>query len=105
MRRRRCGSKRAATDTLHREQRRSLLQGRGFFGDEWGRGTDDEQMAARRAAWRKFKAALLREWIAERPGTRPAAWWLFDAPEPREEHESEAAFLERLDLLTADERH
>src|SRR6056297_1539328 len=27
--------------------------------------------------WREY---VLATWIKEKPGTRPAAWWLFDAP-------------------------
>ncbi len=28
--------------------------------------------------WLRCRDALLAEWIAERPGTRPAGWWTFD---------------------------
>jgi hypothetical protein len=34
-----------------------------------------------------------------RPGTRPWAWWEFDAPEPLREHESERDYLQRLKLF------
>src|SRR4051812_33130595 len=37
-----------------------------------------------RAAWEALKATILPEWIRTRPGTRPWAWWRFDAPERRE---------------------
>ena len=30
------------------------------------------------------------------PGTRPWAWWEFDAPEPLRDHESERDYLKRL---------
>ena len=33
------------------------------------------------------------------PGTRPWAWWEFDAPEPLGEHESERDYLQRFDLF------
>jgi hypothetical protein len=33
-----------------------------------------------RPKWLEHRAALLNEWIAEHPGTRPAAWWAFDVP-------------------------
>ena len=33
------------------------------------------------------------------PGTRPPIWWRLDAPEPRQEGESEVAYLRRLRLL------
>jgi hypothetical protein len=35
-----------------------------------------------RELWRLCRDAVLPAWIAERPGTRPWAWWRFDAPEP-----------------------
>ncbi|MEN1679251.1 MAG: hypothetical protein AAGJ46_06630 [Planctomycetota bacterium] len=36
------------------------------------------------AGWRQFGPTILKEWIAEKPGTRPWAWWEFDAPELRQ---------------------
>jgi hypothetical protein len=41
-----------------------------FFWDEPERGND----------WRAVRDDLLRDWIQEHPGTRPAAWWKYDAP-------------------------
>jgi len=42
----------------------------------------DEQKGA---LWRAHAPELLRDWIRERPGTRPWAWWTYDAPaSPRE---------------------
>lgn len=38
--------------------------------------------AALAAWWHAVRGELLRDWIAEFPGRRPFAWWLFDAPEP-----------------------
>lgn len=35
---------------------------------------------ALRKVWEEVKERLLAEWIRERPGTRPLAWWMFDAP-------------------------
>jgi hypothetical protein len=35
------------------------------------------------AAWDASRDAVLAEWIQTNPGTRPAHWWLFDAPEQR----------------------
>lgn len=40
-------------------------------------------LAAVKKVWKALGAELLERWIAENPGTRPFAWWLFDAPEPR----------------------
>jgi hypothetical protein len=39
--------------------------------------------AVARACWEAVRDELLSEWIAEYPGTRPWAFWEFDAPEPR----------------------
>jgi hypothetical protein len=36
--------------------------------------------AALRQVWREVADDLLDRWIADRPGTRPYAWWLFDGP-------------------------
>lgn len=30
--------------------------------------------------WTRHRHSLLGEWIRERPGRRPAAWWLYDSP-------------------------
>jgi len=35
-----------------------------------------------RRVWREYRAELLPEFVVEHPGTRPHAWWRFDAPEP-----------------------
>jgi hypothetical protein len=34
-------------------------------------------------AWRKHGAVLLQEWVSEKPGTRPWAWWQWEATRPR----------------------
>lgn len=31
--------------------------------------------------WEKYREAVLGEWIKLHPGTRPWAWWKYDAPE------------------------
>src|SRR5688500_18886096 len=36
-----------------------------------------------REGWAIYGAIVMRDWIREEPGTRPWAWWEFDAPEPR----------------------
>jgi hypothetical protein len=33
-----------------------------------------------REAWEAVRDLIIPKWIAERPGTRPQAWWLIDAP-------------------------
>lgn len=40
--------------------------------------------AKRRALWAEHRDVILADWIAERPGTRPWAWWAFAAPRSRE---------------------
>lgn len=40
----------------------------------------DEQLEA---AWRELRTAILAAWTASRPGTRPWAWWRYEAAEPR----------------------
>jgi hypothetical protein len=37
----------------------------------------------RAAAWREHGAEILMAWVRERPGTRPWAWWQYDATEVR----------------------
>ena len=56
---------------------------------------------ARRAAWHAHKAELLP--LVD-PGSRPWAWWQYDAPEPVLAREPERAYLERCQLLSTDER-
>lgn len=55
------------------------------------------------AAWDDLGAEILEEWIEERPGSRPWAWWMLQAPEGRRQGEAERAYLERLGLMTHDE--
>ena len=35
-----------------------------------------------RDLWRQHREPILTVWMAAHPGTRPAAWWWYDAPEP-----------------------
>jgi hypothetical protein len=62
------------------------------FGDLW------EDVAE--AAWHAHGDELTREWIARHPGTRPPAWWAFDAPSGRPAAESQRSYLLRHGLLT-----
>ena len=50
-----------------------FFPGTGFCGDE----------EAKREAWEELGEELTADWVTKRPGTRPCAWWLYDAPEPR----------------------
>jgi len=89
---------------------------------------DDATMAE---IWSEIGAELIAEWIVKKPGSRPWAWWLYNAPEPRRivpngeqrfsmttsaertrfgirdegtGFETERAYLERLGLLMDAER-
>lgn len=75
------------------------------------------------ALWREYGAVVLPLWVRRYPGTRPAAFWRVEAPEPRRrldgrparwrgprgthgagEYEGQAAYLDRLGLLLKGER-
>lgn len=58
-----------------------LLKGCDFFNDAYGREHID--LDRMRADWHEFRDELLQEWIEHNPGTRPFAWWRFDATERR----------------------
>jgi hypothetical protein len=79
-------------------ERKWLLVGRPYAipflaGGEW---------AAR--LWSEYREAVTLRHIAKHPGTRPANWWRYDAPEPRDSSaETQLAYLQRLDLLSAEE--
>ena len=34
--------------------------------------------------WAQYREEILSSWVADHPGTRPPAWWLYDAPEQRQ---------------------
>ena len=83
------------------------------------------------AAWWELRDELLPTWIEQHPGTRPYAWWRFEAPDSRrqvspgaesigpadwfgcpssframphdEMFETEGEYLDRLGLLTPHE--
>ena len=57
--------------------------------------------ASREAAWR---AAALELLPMVSPGSRPWAWWQYDAPEPLLPREPEIAYLERCRILSDAER-
>jgi hypothetical protein len=40
-------------------------------------------LGERQQLWNDHRAAVLDEWRDEHPGTRPWAWWAWDASEPR----------------------
>jgi len=48
-----------------------------------GRGREVDYDAMREG-WEVLRDTILPEFIAEHPGQRPFAWWLFDSPERRQ---------------------
>ena len=55
--------------------------------------------------WTQHRDAILRAWIADRPGSRPSIWWRLSAPQERPEGESQASYLKRHGLIRrAEER-
>ena len=44
---------------------------------DWKFFIDDAEFLA---AWNELRDEILAEWIVESPGTRPSAWWKYDAP-------------------------
>src|SRR5262245_11750226 len=79
-------------------ERKWLLVGRPYAipfleGGEWAR-----------SLWSEYGEAVTLRHIAKHRGTRPANWWRYDAPEPRDSSaETQLAYLQRLDLLSAEE--
>jgi len=56
---------------------------------------------SRRSSWRSHAAEVMR---LVYPGSRPWAWWEYDAPEPAGPRETEPAYLARWGLLTEAEQ-
>ena len=56
------------------------------------------------AAWDDLGDEIMGRWLVDNPCTRPWGWWQFDAPEPRGDDETDAAYLQRHGLLTEPER-
>lgn len=56
-----------------------------------------------RDLWDMVKEEILEKWTAEKPGTRPRAWWRFDGPGEMPAG-GEAEYLDRHGYLTASER-
>lgn len=64
-------------DEMGDEHRRVLLTGHDY-------GSVFQDASERRGTWDELRDELLPTWIAANPGTRPWAWWAFDAPERRQ---------------------
>jgi hypothetical protein len=55
--------------------------------------------------WAQARGVLLRQWVQERPGTRPPAWWAFDdVNDDRHEDETEVEYLSRTGEIGPEER-
>ena len=63
--------------------RQHLFDGFSFIGEGYP-DSDPTALERIRADWQRHRDELLREWIAERPGSRPWGWWAFDAVARRE---------------------
>jgi hypothetical protein len=68
--------KTAKKRALNRDETKWFLTG-AFSMDDIGR---DEDRA--RTIWGEIRSAVLSAWVSL-PGSRPFAWWKFEAPEPR----------------------
>ncbi|HWL93850.1 MAG TPA: hypothetical protein VNT79_09970, partial [Phycisphaerae bacterium] len=75
--------KRRISANLTDDHAKILLTGRGDYFNEFGPLDAPETYAAKREAWECLRDELLPKWIEENPGSRPWAWWAFDAPERR----------------------
>jgi len=122
--------RREKPEELNGRQRYRLLTG-----TDWSfpRVPGFEHDVEERASWERHRDELMEFWLQDPeewekanpdrdqwvepvpggPGTRPWAWWEYDAPEPRrvypgrpigEEREPQIDYLRRLDLLTHVER-
>ena len=61
-----------ATDPKHSQ----LITGHDFF-DQF------DDLDAAREGWQALRGELLPAFVDKYPGTRPWAWWEYEAPEPR----------------------
>jgi hypothetical protein len=102
---------------------RCLLGGVGYIARVFFWNMDNAQkaelLAEMESDWRVHSQSLLAWWInldarpicsvpwifpvQGGPGTRPWAWWEFDAPEPLPGDETERAYLKRLNLFVPGE--
>lgn len=58
-----------------------------------------ENEDAVREYWQAYREDLLAEWVERNPGSRPPAWWRFDAPAPLPEDQSQTVYLRLRRLL------
>lgn len=73
-----------ATDLSH-ACRQQLLDGYSFFDEGYGDGDRTADMLERmKTDWVLYRDQILADWVTKHPGTRPWAWWQFDATARRE---------------------
>ena len=60
----------------------ALEMGDDTFGD-FRELNKDELEHKLKELWERHRGDVMKRYIAERPGKRPAMWWLYDSPEPR----------------------
>jgi hypothetical protein len=53
------------------------------LGTKWGIVLGVPSDEQRKALWREHGAGIVADWISVHPGSRPWAWWRWDAQEPR----------------------
>src|SRR5215207_9642710 len=54
--------------------------------------------------WHVVRGDVLAHWIEHHPGSRPTAWWKFEAHEPRKPRETQAMYLTRMGLWAPGEK-
>jgi hypothetical protein len=67
-------------------------------------GYDERNFDYTEKRWRDVQEAVLAAWIEQHPGSRPTAWWKWEAHEPRGPRETQAAYLDRLGLWAPGEK-
>jgi hypothetical protein len=82
----------------------NIATGREYVRKGEGLGPDDFETdpAFWAELWRTHKVEVLRDWLSRDCGTRPPAYWRFQADDRRED-ESEVAYLARTNELGPDE--
>lgn len=93
-----------------------LRSGHDYFGvfadgKRGPRNAENRDMEAVREAWEIFRDEILHDWIRDKPqypgyygpgpGTRPWAWWKFDAPELRRRIDGKPHPFENPDRIAA----
>jgi hypothetical protein len=79
--------------------------GHDYFGDGYGDELTAAVLAEMRRDWQQRGARILAEFVEQRPGSRPYAWWRFErGMKYRPDDDEQADLLERMGLLSKEER-